>query len=108
MVALAAVKAKGLADYVDAANSWQADWVRETEEVVTIDFQDGVSASQTAAVFEEVGLSSPAAGTIRAPELERVRDFVVRFLEYHLESRPRSYRGFLAVPNRNRPRTPAR
>ncbi len=28
------------ADYVDAANSWQADWVRETEEVVNIDFID--------------------------------------------------------------------
>ena len=28
------------ADYVDAANSWQADWVRETENVVTIDFID--------------------------------------------------------------------
>ena len=28
------------ADYVDAANSWQADWIRETENVVTIDFID--------------------------------------------------------------------
>jgi hypothetical protein len=28
------------ADYVDAANSWQADWVRETGAVVTIDFID--------------------------------------------------------------------
>jgi hypothetical protein len=28
------------ADYVDAANSWQADWVRETEAVVSIDFID--------------------------------------------------------------------
>jgi hypothetical protein len=28
------------ADYVDAANSWQADWVRETEAVITIDFID--------------------------------------------------------------------
>jgi DNA repair protein RecO (recombination protein O) len=55
----------------------------------------------------EGGLSSATAGTIRAPELERVRDFVARFLEYHLESRPRTYRGFLAVPNRNRP-APAR
>ena len=27
-------------DYVDAANSWQADWVRETEAVITIDFID--------------------------------------------------------------------
>jgi len=36
-------------------------------------------------------------------ELVRVRDFVARFIEYHLESRPKSYRTFLAVPNRNRP-----
>jgi hypothetical protein len=28
------------ADYVDSANSWQADWVRETETVVNIDFID--------------------------------------------------------------------
>lgn len=28
------------AEYVDAANSWQADWVRETETVVEIDFID--------------------------------------------------------------------
>jgi hypothetical protein len=28
------------ADYVDAANSWQADWVQETEAVVNIDFID--------------------------------------------------------------------
>jgi DNA repair protein RecO len=35
--------------------------------------------------------------------LENTRDFVARFLEYHLEGRPVSYRRFLAVPNRNRP-----
>jgi len=28
------------AEYVDAANSWQADWVRETEAVINIDFID--------------------------------------------------------------------
>jgi hypothetical protein len=38
-----------------------------------------------------------------ADELELVRDAVARFLEYHLEGRPKSYRSFLAVPNRNRP-----
>ena len=42
------------------------------------------------------------------PELEpalvtRVRDFVERFLDYHLETRPRSHRAFLASPNRNAP-----
>ncbi len=33
--------------------------------------------------------------------VERVRDFVGRFLDYHLETRPRSQRAFLSVPNRN-------
>jgi hypothetical protein len=37
----------------------------------------------------------------------RVRDLAARFLEYHLESRPKSYRQFLAAPNRNRPRARA-
>ncbi len=65
-----------------------------------------VAVLETARDLFENGLSSPLAGTIRAHDLELARDFVARFLEYHLESRPRSYRGFLAVPNRNRPRTP--
>jgi recombinational DNA repair protein (RecF pathway) len=33
--------------------------------------------------------------------VERVRDFVGRFLDYHLETRPRSQRAFLSVQNRN-------
>lgn len=38
------------------------------------------------------------------PELlVRVRDAIERFLNYHLETRPRSQRAFLAVPNRNAP-----
>ena len=45
--------------------------------------------------------------TAGAAELERVRDFVARFLEVHLESRPSSYQRFLAAHNRNaRTRTP--
>jgi DNA repair protein RecO (recombination protein O) len=48
--------------------------------------------------------TSPDVGEDPDPHgAERVRDLVARFLEYHLESRPRSYRNFLAVPNRNRP-----
>lgn len=35
--------------------------------------------------------------------LERVRDFVGRFLDYHLETRPKSHRHFLSAPNRNAP-----
>ena len=42
-----------------------------------------------------------AAATLDSDELERVRDFVARFLEVHLESRPASYRRFLSAPNRN-------
>ena len=38
------------------------------------------------------------------PELlVRVRDAIERFLNYHLETRPRTQRAFLAVPNRNAP-----
>ena len=36
-----------------------------------------------------------------AAGLERTRDFVARFLEYHLEARPRSYRRLLAAGHRN-------
>ncbi len=40
-----------------------------------------------------------------APEaLERLRDFVERFLGYHLGTQPRSQRAFLAETNRNAPR----
>lgn len=37
--------------------------------------------------------------------IECVRDFVGRFLDYHLETRPKSQRAFLATPNRNAPTT---
>ncbi len=39
--------------------------------------------------------------------LEKVRDVIARFLEYHLETRPKSYRAFLAAPQRNAPRRTA-
>ena len=42
----------------------------------------------------------PALDTRR---IEAVRDFVGRFLDYHLETRPKSQRAFLATPNRNAP-----
>ncbi|MEY2807596.1 MAG: hypothetical protein RIR65_2013 [Planctomycetota bacterium] len=38
-----------------------------------------------------------------AARVERVRDFVGRFLDYHLESRLKSQGSFLAAPNRNAP-----
>jgi DNA repair protein RecO (recombination protein O) len=35
--------------------------------------------------------------------LERVRDFIERFLDYHLETQPRTHQAFLATANRNAP-----
>jgi DNA repair protein RecO len=57
-----------------------------------------------AAVLEQA--AAILAGRTRADELphealERVRDFVARFLEVQLESRPASYRRFLSASNRN-------
>ncbi len=47
---------------------------------------------------------SGAPGASLAPErLVRVRDFVERFLGYHLDVRPKSHASFLAAPNRNAP-----
>jgi recombinational DNA repair protein (RecF pathway) len=40
---------------------------------------------------------------LQPKEVEKIRDFALRFLEYHLEGRPKSYQRFLAVPNRNAP-----
>lgn len=41
------------------------------------------------------------------PRIDRVRDFVGRFLDYHLEARPRTHRAFLSAPNRNAARSSA-
>ncbi len=48
----------------------------------------------------------PRSAVLAAARLERVRDFVERFLDYHLETQPKSHRAFLSVPNRNAPTTP--
>jgi recombinational DNA repair protein (RecF pathway) len=45
-----------------------------------------------------------AEGGCDAAGLERVHDFVARFLEFHLEARPKSLHGLLASANRNAPR----
>jgi DNA repair protein RecO (recombination protein O) len=43
-----------------------------------------------------------AAGDRFTPaRVDRVRDFAGRFLDYHLEARPRTHRAFLSTPNRN-------
>lgn len=47
-------------------------------------------------------LSDPAALPSPA-RLLKVRDFVERFLGYHLDVRPKSHTSFLAAPNRNAP-----
>ncbi len=41
------------------------------------------------------------APTVTTELCERLRDFVSRFLDYHLETRPTSHRQFLSAPNRN-------
>lgn len=43
----------------------------------------------------------PSTAQLAPEELLRVRDFVARFVEFHLESRPKTYKTFLAAPNRN-------
>jgi DNA repair protein RecO len=48
-------------------------------------------------------LGRPSQEWADGERLDRVRDFVGRFLDYHLETRPRSHRAFLAEPNRNAP-----
>jgi len=48
-------------------------------------------------------LARGAAAGDRLPpaRVDRVRDFAGRFLDYHLETRPRTHRAFLSTPNRN-------
>lgn len=41
---------------------------------------------------------------LQTTRIEAVRDFVGRFLGYHLESQPRAHRAFLATANRNAPK----
>ena len=42
-----------------------------------------------------------AGDRLPAARVDRVRDFAGRFLDYHLETRPRTHRAFLSTPNRN-------
>ena len=60
---------------------------------------------EAARVLAADGPSPGRAATMTALAVgpERIRDLIARFLEYHLESRPKSYRQFLSAPNRNRP-----
>jgi DNA repair protein RecO (recombination protein O) len=45
--------------------------------------------------------SGEAGSGLSQDRIDRVRDFVGRFLDYHLEARPRTHRAFLAQANRN-------
>jgi hypothetical protein len=52
---------------------------------------------------------APAASDLGPGQLPRVRDFVARFLEYHLQTRPKSYRSLFpatAGPAQRVRRTP--
>jgi hypothetical protein len=50
--------------------------------------------------------AAEAGSGLAQDRIDRVRDFVGRFLDYHLEVRPRMHRVFLASKNRNsRPET---
>lgn len=48
-----------------------------------------------------LGQGARAGDRLPADRIDRVRDFAGRFLDYHLEARPRTHRTFLATPNRN-------
>lgn len=43
-------------------------------------------------------------GGLAQERVDRMRDFSGRFLDFHLETQPRTHRSFLSVPNRNAPR----
>jgi recombinational DNA repair protein (RecF pathway) len=62
-----------------------------------------VATLEDASQFSKGGLGRPAEARPGLPQvrLDRVRDFVGRFLDYHLEARPRTHRAFLAHANRN-------
>lgn len=57
------------------------------------------------AARELAGTDAEQRARLRPPRelIDRMRDFIERFLDFHLETRPRSHRVFLAVPNRNAP-----
>jgi DNA repair protein RecO len=62
-----------------------------------------VATLEDASGFSGKGLRQAAevgSGLVQV-RLDRVRDFVGRFLDYHLEARPRTHRAFLSRANRN-------
>ncbi len=62
-----------------------------------------VATLEDALSLSRKGLEQAAEAGSGLPQarLDRVRDFVGRFLDYHLEARPRMHRAFLAHANRN-------
>jgi DNA repair protein RecO len=60
------------------------------------DAQDLLRAS-----FGSADTPSRESTTLPQERIDRVRDFVERFMDYHLERQPRTHRAFLSTPNRN-------
>jgi len=69
------------ANYVDAANSWQADWVRETENVVYIDFIDWGNPLENT-VYPVVGQRFPVEVALYALLEEPMTAYTMACLEY--------------------------
>jgi len=62
----------------------------------------GTLPTRTLADAQDFARRGASAGVgLPKERVDRVRDFVGRFLDYHLETRPRTHRAFLATPNRN-------
>jgi hypothetical protein len=56
--------------------------------------------------LEDARLLAAGGAAPSAARLVKVRDFVERFLGYHLDVRPKSHASFLSTPNRNAPESP--
>ncbi|MDP6763412.1 MAG: DNA repair protein RecO [Planctomycetota bacterium] len=63
-----------------------------------------LDALDAAAVLRPFATGTGGPIELESDLLERVRDFIARFLDYHLGTRPRTHQAFLAAENRNAPR----
>ncbi|MAF66523.1 MAG: DNA repair protein RecO [Planctomycetes bacterium] len=62
-----------------------------------------LDALEAAAALWPAATAAEAPAELESDLLVRVRDFIARFLDYHLETRPRTHQAFLATENRNAP-----
>ncbi len=51
--------------------------------------------------FGRASALSQESTALSQDRIDRVRDFVERFMDYHLERQPRTHKAFLSTPNRN-------